>query len=1280
MKKWIAMLLAMVTLLLFIPSAVMAEEVTVPADSETVIEQSETVPGEDELLSEIEQAVPQDDSSDEVSPESEPEKEEVTPEPEPEKEEVTPESELQKDEGIPEQEEEGVEEDQTAPQQDPSDDVSDEGEPEEASAVSTEENDSDTTEEAPAADEPTDDEPVPEEVTEPEQDSEKSDTEEVQAEPEQDLSDDPDKSEPVKEETAPAETPAEKAPALRAPEVKDGWVQEDGEWHYYENGVAYTGWAKDSRYWYYCEDGRPLSDGAYYIGDYRYGFASDGHMLTGWQKIWGDWFYFNADGTGKNGWVKDSKGWCYCYNGYMYYDGVFTIDGVRYAFDESGHMVTGWYSEVNQYYDDDGTLVVIGTDWFYFDSDGKGHTGWVQDGKYWWYFYNGNPYKDGFYYIDGDTYAFNSDCHMVTGWYAHTEYYYENGQLKDKEVWYYFDSNGKGHNGWAKDSKYWYYCQDGSLIRDTRRTIDNDMYAFDEEGHMVIGWYTETYHYTDENGQDVEYSNNYYFGNDGKAYTGWVQDGQYWCYFSNGYQAKESVRYIGNDSTCYAFDADGHMVTGWYSRTYRYYDENDQLVEETEWYYFDSNGKGHNGWAKDSQYRYYCDNGSIYRDGVYWIEEEETYYAFDANGHIATGWYADKDWYYVDGQRVYYTVWYYFDSDGKGHNGWVKDSKNWYYCRNGSLCKGTMMIDEVRYAFDDSDGHMLTGWYEEDWGDGTDWFYFDSDGKGHNGYVTSGGKKYYTVNGYMLHDCVYDCDGECRQIGSDGVVGNTISGWKKYGDTWYYANSDGTTYDGWLKSGGKWYYIDKGWMVNNDVYKCKDGKLYAFDKDGVYLTAVTGFYDFTAVYNNPDGTTRQYKYKYYANSDGTPYNGWLNKDGKWYYVNNSYVPTDTAYYIESEKATYGFASDGHMVTGWHKVVHEYYDENDELVKRTYWYYFDSNGKGHNGWLKSNGYWYYLDDGYMYKDTVRWFKDERTYYGFDSDGHMVTNGWVSESYYYYNDDGTREEVVERYYFGSDGKAYTGWADDGQYKCYCRNGRAYSNGVYSIDDVRYAFDSDGHIVTGWYSETDWYYDENDQRIEYTQWYYFDSDGKGHNGWVKDGKYWCYCANGRTYTNETRWIDGAEYAFDSNAHMVTGWYSETGWYYDENDQRVDYTDWYYFDSDGKGHNGWLKENGNWYYFSDGYMYTGLRYVYNDNAYYYFDSNGRMVTGWVYIDPYGEGEKDWYCFDSNGKAHNGLVNDSAHTYYCDDNGRIVRNSDFWDGDVHYYCDANGYATVVED
>ena len=95
---------------------------------------------------------------------------------------------------------------------------------------------------------------------------------------------------------------------------------------------------------------------------------------------------------------------------------------------------------------------------------------------------------------------------------------------------------------------------------------------------------------------------------------------------------------------------------------------------------------------------------------------------------------------------------------------------------------------------------------------------------------------------------------------------------------------------------------------------------------------------------------------------------------------------------------------------------------------------------------------------------------------------------------------------------------------------------------------------------------------------------------------------------------------------------------------------------------------------------MYTGLRYVYNDNAYYYFDSNGRMVTGWVYIDPYGEGEKDWYCFDSNGKAHNGLVDDSAHTYYCDNNGRIFRNSDVWDGDVHYYCDANGYATVVED
>ena len=52
----------------------------------------------------------------------------------------------------------------------------------------------------------------------------------------------------------------------------------------------------------------------------------------------------------------------------------------------------------------------------------------------------------------------------------------------------------------------------------------------------------------------------------------------------------------------------------------------------------------------------------------------------------------------------------------------------------------------------------------------------------------------------------------------------------------------------------------------------------------------------------------------------------------------------------------------------------------------------------------------------------------------------------------------------------------------------------------------------MVIGWFKESWNYRDEDGNLIEYVQWYYFDSNGKGHTGWIKDTKGWCYCRNGR------------------------------------------------------------------------------------------------------------------------------------------------------------------------
>ena len=140
---------------------------------------------------------------------------------------------------------------------------------------------------------------------------------------------------------------------------------------------------------------------------------------------------------------------------------------------------------------------------------------------------------------------------------------------------------------------------------------------------------------------------------------------------------------------------------------------------------------------------------------------------------------------------------------------------------------------------------------------------------------------------------------------------------------------------------------------------------------------------------------------------------------------------------------------------------------------------------------------------------------------------------------------------------------GWVRDGDYWCYYNNGLLYRNGRYIIDGDYYAFDKDGHMVTGWYKQTAGDYE--------TFWYYFDSNGKGYNGWLELGKNKYYCKDSWAYSGTIFVIDGASYAFDDNCRMQTGWYKYR--FINGNYQ------WCYFDTDGKGHNGWVKDSKNWY-----------------------------------------------------------------------------------------------------
>ncbi len=72
------------------------------------------------------------------------------------------------------------------------------------------------------------------------------------------------------------------------------WEKILGDWYYFnEEGYALTGWQKLGEHWYYLD-------------------PDSGAMLTGWQEIDGTSYYLKDDGTMAEGWIEiQPQRWCY---------------------------------------------------------------------------------------------------------------------------------------------------------------------------------------------------------------------------------------------------------------------------------------------------------------------------------------------------------------------------------------------------------------------------------------------------------------------------------------------------------------------------------------------------------------------------------------------------------------------------------------------------------------------------------------------------------------------------------------------------------------------------------------------------------------------------------------------------------------------------------------------------------------------------------------------------------------------------------------------------------
>ena len=250
-------------------------------------------------------------------------------------------------------------------------------------------------------------------------------------------------------------------------------------------------------------------------------------------------------------WVQDENGNWYWYENNSYVTGWKLIQSKYYYFDSNGVMQSNkWIG--NYYVGSDGAMVK--NQWIddrYVDSNGLYTPAkWIYNGKWWYRHSDGSYTKNDFEDIDGQTYYFDGNGYMVTGWrqiksdwYLFNgsgvmvknswsgNYYLEKDGKMAKSKWvgtYYVDSNGVWQQDcWIYNGRWWYRYGDGSYPKNKFDVINNNVYYFDNGGYMLTGWQVINGNWYYFNGSGAMVKNawvgNYYLQNDGTMATNtWI--------------------------------------------------------------------------------------------------------------------------------------------------------------------------------------------------------------------------------------------------------------------------------------------------------------------------------------------------------------------------------------------------------------------------------------------------------------------------------------------------------------------------------------------------------------------------------------------------------------------------------------------------------------------------------------------------------------------------------------------------------------------------------------
>ena len=887
-----------------------------------------------------------------------------------------------------------------------------------------------------------------------------------------------------------------------------------------------------------------------YVGDKTYYFDENLEPYRGLREVEGQMYYFDWDGSlmtfdesdsdyygetddvlfryncrgevieyaekKANEWVEFDDSWYYYDGNLNPYEGIHTINGIKYYFYEGGRLATYDYGD-NHIEISNGQLIAITNDGVVKEQKTIKLNDWTDfQGDWYYYGADGQPYV-GAHEINGTTYFFMYDGRLVTfDWDGIQVIYMDDkmtavnnkGEVIDQVTIeanklidfngekYYFDENLEGVNGFYSFDGKEYYFIDGQLASDYDGVMKNfgNTFVYLEKGEVIdkyqwtngeVFYFRDNYHcfyYDEEN--ELTYGANGIVEHDGKE-----------LYFKDGVLQRLVEGYTNygyDDNYIFIYNHNGEVLykvakkRGWNHFVTAEYDRDI-------WFYFNDDLSPVSGITKVGDKEYLFFDSQLFmadedEDTMYIMEEEdekETIYiiAYNNKGEIT-----DKrvvthgGWYEIKG------VWYYILDNLEPADGFLTIGGKTYLFNGGVMETADESALEVRLTYDNEEDTFVI-------------YTIDKDGvvKEHKntapGWLEFNGSWYYfDESGYPSYFGWHEVDGETYYFGELGLM---MTGWiQEDTDTWYYLDKDGHKTIGWATINGKKYYFDQDGKMTTGDSEAKSGWVQEGNKWYYYENnrAVKGYY---TVANT----------KYYFDADGVMQTGWFKINGDDYYATSS--GSITAQWVGSGNNWYYVDADGKMVTGF------------QTLSGTK-YFFETNGLMKKGWFKVNGTDYYASTSGEIK--AQWVGSGNNWYYVDADGKMVTGfQTISGSKYYFETNGLMKKgwfVVDGtdYYASTSGEIKAQWVGSGNTWYYVDADGKMVTGYQTIAGAKYYFASSGLMQTGWF------------KINGAD-YYAASSGVISAQWVGSGNTWYYVdAEGKMVTGDYK-INGVVNYFDVN-----------------------------------------------------------------------------------------------------------------------------------------------------